>query len=130
MNIDLQQLNHAVEIYRQSLAGNDLQIFDISSLDRIGIPIYLTALRGTSGFLNNGVGYGNTSTEALVGALGEMSETFHIHEALKTAPVCEAISYSQMVHHFGMDRVIDPLTLCLSAGYPYHDKLGCGHPVR
>ena len=123
MNIDLQQLNHAVEIYRQSLAGNDLQIFDISSLDRIGIPIYLTALRGTSGFLNNGVGYGNTSTEALVGALGEMSETFHIHEALKTAPVCEAISYSQMVHHFGMDRVIDPLTLCLSAGYPYHDKL-------
>ena len=123
MNIDFKQLNRAVEIYRRFLAGNDLQIFDISSLDRIGIPIYLAALRGTCGFSNNGVGYGNTSTEALVGALGEMSETFHIHEALKTAPVCEAISYSQMVHHFGIDRVIDPLTLCLSAGYPYHDKL-------
>lgn len=123
MNIDFAQLNNAVETYRRFLAGNDLQIFDISSLDRIGIPIYLAALRGDGGFLNNGVGYGNTSTEALVGALGEMSETFHIHHSLKTAPACEAISYSQMVQHFGIDQVIDPLTLCLSAGYPYHDKL-------
>ena len=123
MNIDFDQLNNAVDIYRRSLAGNDLQIFDISSLDRIGIPIYLAALRADDGFLNNGVGYGNTSTEALVGALGELSETFHIHQALKVTPACEAISYSQMVHHFGQDQVIDPLTLCLSAGYPYHDKL-------
>jgi len=123
MNIDVEQLNNAVEIYRRFLAGNDLQIFDISGLDRIGVPIYLAALRGSGGFLNNGVGYGNTSTEALVGALGELSETFHIHQALKTAPACEAISYGQMVQHYGADQVIDPLTLCLSAGYPYHDKL-------
>ena len=123
MNIDVKQLDNAVEIYRRFLGENDLQIFDISGLDRIGIPIYLAALRGDGGFLNDGVGYGNTSTEALVGALGELSETFHIHQALKTAPVCEAISYSQMIQHFGMEQVIDPLTLCLSAGYPYHDKL-------
>ena len=123
MNIDVGQLNNAVEIYRRFLAGNDLQIFDISSLDRIGIPIYLAALHGDGGFLNNGVGYGNSSTEALVGALGEMSETFHIHQILKTTPACEAISYNQMVQHFGEDHVIDPLTHCLSAGYPYHDNL-------
>lgn len=123
MNIDFDQLNNAVDIYRRFLSGNDLQIFDISGLDRIGIPIYLAALRADGGFLNNGVGYGNTSNEALVGALGEISETFHIHRALGTAPACEAITYSQMVHHFGQDQVIDPLTLCLSAGYPYHDKL-------
>lgn len=123
MNIDSEQLKKAVDVYQQALAGNDLQIFDISGLDRIGIPIYLAALRASGGFLNNGVGYGNTSTEALVGALGEMSETFHIHQALKSAPVCEAICFHQMVQHYGQDHVIDPLTLCLSAGYPYHDRL-------
>ena len=123
MKIDANQLNSAVDTYRRFLEGNDLQIFDISSLDRIGIPIYLASLRADGGFINNGVGYGNTSTEALVGALGEMSETFHVHRALKSAPACEAISYSEMVHHFGADQVIDPLTLCLSAGYAYHDKL-------
>ena len=123
MKIDANQLNAAVNTYRRFLEGNDLQIFDISSLDRIGIPIYLASLRAEDGFINNGVGYGNTSTEALVGALGEMSETFHVHRALKSAPVCEAISYSEMAHHFGVAQVIDPLTLCLSAGYAYYDKL-------
>lgn len=123
MKIDFGQLDNAADVYRRFLAGCNLQIFDISSLDRIGIPIYLAALRGVGGFLNNGVGYGNTSTEALVGALGEMSETYHVHLALQTAGACESISYSQMVHHFGADQVIDPLTLCLSAGYAYHEKL-------
>lgn len=83
----------------------------------------MAALRGEEGFVNNGVGYGGSSTEALVGALGEISETFHIHNALKTAATCEAVSFSQMVKKFGPERVIDPLTLCLSAGYPYHDEL-------
>ena len=123
MNIDFAQLEHAVDTYRRFLTGNELQIFDISSLDRIGIPIYLASARGEGGFLNNGVGYGNTPTEAMVGALGEMSETFHVHQALKVAPACESVSYSRMVNHFGLNQVIDPLTLCLSAGYPYHDKL-------
>lgn len=123
MIIDTDQLNRAVDTYRRALAGTQLEIVDISSLDRIGIPIYLAALRASDGFVNNGIGYGNTPTEALVGALGELSEAFHIHQALKTAASCDAISYSQMVQHYGQDHVIDPLTLCLSAGYPYHDQL-------
>lgn len=123
MRIDLTQLQQAADTYRQFLTSGDLQIFDISLLDRIGIPIYVAALRGNDGFLNNGVGYGNSSAEALVGALGEMSETYHVHQALKSAPTCESISYYKMTQHFGEDQVIDPLTLCLSAGYPYHENL-------
>lgn len=123
MNIDFDQLNKAVGIYRRFLPHDGVQTFDISSLDRLGIPVCMASLQAESGFLNNGVGYGNSSVEALVGALGEMSETFHVHNALKIASTCEAISYSDMVNHFGLGQVIDPLKLCLAAGYAYHDKL-------
>ena len=123
MNIDCAQLNNAVNIYRRFLPNYGLLTFDISSLDRLGIPVCIASLQGDTGFLNNGVGYGNSSVEALVGALGEMSETFHVHNALKISPACESISYSEMVNHFGLDHVIDPLQLCLSAGYAYHDNL-------
>ena len=123
MSPDPDQLNRAIEIYRHYLAGTELHIFDISSLDRIGIPIQIAALIAEDGFTNDGFGYGGNSTEALVGALGEMSETYHIHQALKHAPACEAVSYAAMVTRFGADRVIDPLTLCLSAGYPYNEQL-------
>lgn len=123
MSPDSEQLNKAIDLYRHYLAGTELFIFDISSLDRIGIPIHIAALRTEDGFSNDGFGYGGSSSEALVGALGEMSETYHIHQALMHAPACEAVSYREMVDHFGEDRVIDPRTLCLSAGYPYNDQL-------
>ena len=123
MQPDPHQLEQAVEVYRRYLAGTELYIFDISSLDRIGIPIHVAALRTEDGFTNDGFGYGGSSAEALVGALGEMSETYHVHQALKLAPACEAVSYEEMVGRFGIDRVLDPLTLCLPAGYPYHQQL-------
>ena len=123
MSPNHQQLETAIEVYRNYLVGTDLHIFDISSLDRIGIPIHIAALRSSDGFSNDGFGYGGSSTEALVGALGEMSETYHTHQALKHAATCEAVSFSEMVDRFGSDRVIDPLTLCLSAGFPYDDQL-------
>ncbi len=123
MHPDPHQLEQAIELYRRYLAGTELYIFDISSLDRIGIPIQIAALRAEDGFSNDGFGYGGSSNEALVGALGEMSETYHVHQALKVAPACESVSYEEMVNRFGSDRVINPLTLCLPAGYPYHKQL-------
>lgn len=123
MKTDFDQLESAIAIYRKFLPSKNLQIFDISSLDRLGVPVYMAALQGDDRFLNNGVGYGNSVEEAMVGALGELSETFHVHNALKTAPTCEAISYHSMVCSFGQENVIDPLTICLSAGYPYNENL-------
>lgn len=123
MRPDSEQLHQAVEVYRKYLAGTEPHIFDISALDRLGVPIYVAALATDDGFTNDGFGYGGNSTEALVGALGEMSETYHIHQALKHAPTCESLSYAEMVQRFGGDHVLDPLALCLSAGYPYTDQL-------
>lgn len=123
MSPDPEQLEKAIELYRKYLVGTELYVFDISSLDRIGVPIQIAALRAEDGFFNDGFGYGGSSAEALVGALGEMSETYHVHQALKHAPTCEAMCYREMAAQFGAGQVIDPLTLCLSAGYPYHENL-------
>lgn len=119
MKTDFTQLQQAADTYRRSFKNGDLQIFDISRLDRIGIPVYVAAFQSDDGFLNNGVGYGSSSEEALVGALGELSETYHLFQALRTAAICESVSYLDMVNRYGTDHVIDPLTLCLSAGYPF-----------
>ena len=53
MKPDPQQLEQAVEVYRRYLADTELSIFDISSLDRIGIPIHVAALRTQDGFTND-----------------------------------------------------------------------------
>lgn len=123
MNIDNNQLAKAIEIYQKYLENSNLEFFDISSLDRIGIPIQFASFRTADGFQNNGFGYGHNAEESLVGALGELSETFHTFNTLKNVPSCDAISYKQMVQNFGADLVVDPLTLCLCAGFPYHHEL-------
>lgn len=123
MKIDSIQLKNAIETYSSYLGKDSIQVFDIAPLDRIGIPVIYTSILDQDGFYNNGVGYGNSYDEALVGSLGELSETFHVHRALKKSPTCEGLSYDDMVRHFGADYVIDPLTLCLSAGYPYRSTL-------
>jgi len=122
MTPNSEELNKALDIYRQYLSGVELCTFDISNFDRIGISVQVAALRSDDGFSERGFGYGGSSAEALVGALGEVSENYHLYQALKTAATCEATSYREMTDRFGADLVINPLTLCLSAGYPYdHD---------
>ena len=116
-------LKDAIQLYKDHLPGDGLFVFDISGLDRVGIPIQIAALITEDGFTNDGFGYGGNADEALVGALGEMTETYHTHYALMRAPACEGLSYREMVDHCGEDHVVDPRTLCLSAGYPYDANL-------
>lgn len=124
MQPDPKSLAEAIDLYQEHLKdAGDLYSFDISGLDRIGIPVKIAALRSPDGFWNDGFGYGGSADEALVGALGEMTETYHTHRALQRTPAAEGLSYAAMVKKFGADHVIDPLTLCLSAGYPYHSEL-------
>ena len=113
------ELDIAIARYRDHLHSAAVTDFDIGSLDRLGQAVRIAALRSPDGFTNDGFGYGATAAEALVGALGEMSETWHVHRALERAPACEVMSYTAMLERFGSDAVIDPLTLCLPAGSPY-----------
>ena len=118
-----QALQTAIHRYRDNLPREGLFVFDISGLDRIGIPIQIAALTAGNGFTNDGFGYGGSAEEALVGALGEITETYHTHRALMRAPACEGLSFREMINFYGADHVVDPRTLCLSAGYPYAENL-------
>lgn len=117
-----QLLQTAIQRYRDNLPSENLFIFDIAGLDRIGIPIQIAAL-SADGFTKDGFGYGGSAEEALVGALGEITETYHAQRALIRAPACEGLSFAEMVNFYGEENVIEPRKLCLSAGYPYTDDL-------
>lgn len=123
MKTNHSQLELAVETYKKGFKDSKINIFDISELDCVGLPIYVASLESSDGFINNGVGYGGSDIEAMVGAFGELSETYHVHQALKKALSCESVSFNEMVNKFGSDVIVNPLSLCLSAGYPYHHDL-------
>lgn len=110
------ELDRATRLYRDHFAPAEAVEFDIGSLDRLGHSVVIAGVRAADGFRNDGFGYGATAKEARVGALGEMSETFHVRRALERAPACDALSYADMIDRFGSGVVVDPLTLCLPAG--------------
>lgn len=112
------QLARATALYRDAMPPGRLRTFDISPLDRLGLTVFAATFAGAGGFLNDGFGYGATPEEALVGALGEISETAHLDRALSRASV-ETASFARMRDRHGAERVIDPLTLCLPAGSTY-----------
>ena len=92
--------------------------FRIDSLDRIGIPVVQANLIVPDEPATIGYGYGAETIEAEVGALGELCEEVHVGEWVKRAPRTVA-SYAELVRARGERGVVDPLTLCLSAGSPY-----------
>ena len=112
------ELARAIALYRGAMPEGALSVFDIGPLDRLGLAVFVATYAGEAGFVNDGFGYGATPEEALVGALGEISETAHLDAALRAAPV-EVASFAEMTRRHGAGRVIDPLRLCLPAGSGY-----------
>lgn len=112
------ELARAAALYRGAMPPGRLRTFDIGSLDRLGLTVFAATFAGENGFLNDGFGYGATPEEAMVGALGEISETAHLDAALRTAPV-EVAPFAEMARRHGPERVLDPLSLCLPAGSDY-----------
>lgn len=109
------ELEHAAALYRDALPPGRLQCFDISRLDRIGRSVQAASFIGESEFVNDGFGYGADEAEAIVGALGEISETAHVDRALAACRT-ECASHREMACVWGADAVLDPLSLCLPAG--------------
>lgn len=109
------ELARTAELYRAAMPPGRLRSFEITALDGLGVPVMAATFAGEEGFLNDGFGYGATPQEALVGALGEISETAHLDRALRRVPV-EVASHARMRDRHGPEGVLDPLTLCLPAG--------------
>lgn len=109
------ELGQAIRLYREAMPPGRLTQFDIGPLDRLGMTVEVAAFTNAEGYVNDGFGYGATPAEAMVGALGEISETAHVDAALRRAPV-EIATVDEMRARHGREAVLDPLTLCLPAG--------------
>lgn len=94
--------------------------FDISSLDRLGIPVTSCSLSVDGQLTQHGNGYGATVAAARVSGLGELAEGVlsaqHVAELARSAAHG---SRRELVSRQGADRVVDPRLLCLPAGSAY-----------
>ena len=96
--------------------------FDISGLDRLGIPVTSCSLAVDGAFRHHGNGYGATDEAARVSGLGELAEGVVSAVGLERLRAqSRSASYVELVAAEGRDRVADPRTLVLPAGTAYDE---------
>jgi len=115
---DADDLAGIAETYRRNLPRGRARTFAHGGLDRLGVPVAAASFAFADGYHFDGYGYGTTPEEALVGALGELSEDTHNEELMGRAERVGG-SYRDLVRLSGPSGVCDPLTLGLPAGSPY-----------
>ncbi len=116
-------LHDVAVAFRESLPPeSDVTVFRIDGLDRTGIPVAQANLLLRDEPATTGYGYGFEPIEAEVGALGELCEEVHCAAAVARLPRVDG-SYAELVRTRGRRSIVDPLTLCLSAGCGYTDEM-------
>lgn len=108
----------AIEAYSRALPPGEMIEFSTAPLDRLGVPARTATFFASDGRTRGGLGYGLSEDQALVGALGEMTEEFAASRAVLERPRHSG-SYREMCARHGASGVADPRMLCLDAGGPY-----------
>ncbi len=94
--------------------------FSQAPLDRLGLPLWTVASVDADGALSDGFGYGPTLAAAQASAWGEAVEWHLAREWFRDAPRLRGTFTA--LRQEGRD-VLDPVSLCLSAGSDYsHDQ--------
>ncbi len=129
----------AINAYAKALPPGELLEFSTAPFDRLGLPCRTATFFAEDGRTRGGAGYGFSDPQALVGAMGEMTEEFAASRAVLQRPR-ESGSYAEMVQKYGAEGVADPLTLCLDSGGVYTpllplewtetERLATGETVR
>lgn len=117
----------AADRYRRALPASRLFSFPLTALDRLGVPVHALSLFAAPGVglawpVCEGVGYGETTLQAEVGAFGELTEEVSSARALAGMPRVVG-SFRELLARHGPEGVVDPVTLCLEAGSPYAPDL-------
>ncbi len=111
----------ALDAYRASYAAalaEGARCFEFSQtpMDRLGLPLWTVASVDADGALSDGFGYGPTLTAAQASAWGETVEWNHARAWLRDAPRVRGTFAA--LQREGRP-VLDPVSLCLSAGSGY-----------
>jgi YcaO-like protein with predicted kinase domain len=98
--------------------------FDISGLDRLGVPVTSCSLVVDGRFAHHGNGYGATAEAARVSGLGELAEGVVSARGLaQRHRESRSSSYAELAAAEGPDRVADPRTVGLPAGSAYDEAM-------
>ncbi len=121
-----ENLPDAARAYIAAFPAGRIVGFNLAPLDRTGVPVWFVSLFLDDPFfvgaMPNGIGYGATDDEAIIGGLAEIAENLMTTLALlrpeRRREMALGASYHDLVASYGVDAVADPLTLCLPAGSP------------
>ena len=107
-------------VYAPALAaGARCFEFSQTALDRLNLPLWTVASVDADGALSDGFGYGPTLAAAQASAWGEAVEWYLAREWFRHAPRTRGTLAALQAEG---RRVLDPVSLCLSAGSRYsHD---------
>lgn len=108
--------------YMDAMPAGEWWLFDMSPLDRTGVPAWKAALfpsdpRTAGCEMQQGTGYGETAAQAMIAAVAECYEEVHARLGFARMEQVEG-GYDQLVRERGRASVADPLELCLPAGSP------------
>ncbi len=119
--MDAAELEPAVALYLAALPPGQVEEFPVEGMDAVACAVWSVTLHPGPGSAGaGGHGYGATTLEARVGALGELTEVTRSAATLGARPRRLA-SFAELRRAEGADRVADPRTLCLEAGSAYDD---------
>ncbi len=118
----IEQYTDAINAYVGALPPGELLEFSTALFDRLGLPCRTATFFAEDGRTRGGAGYGFSDSQALVGAMGEMTEEFAASRAVLQRPR-ERGSYAEMIQKHGLPGVADPLTLCLNSGGGYTPQM-------
>lgn len=118
-------LARAAATYRAELQAAAVIDFDISGLGAVGLPVWATwwADPKAGGWRGGGIGYGASSDQAVVGALGETVErAIGVRGLRAMSKELQHGSERDLVASLGRGHVVDPRSLGLPAGTDYDDR--------
>ncbi|ABS04891.1 YcaO-like family protein [Kineococcus radiotolerans] len=112
--------HRATERFRDVLGERDRFQFPTYRLDTVGVPSWWTiAATGAAGAAAIGHGYGATDADARRSSWGESAELGLLRRRVSTLEHRRG-TRAELVAEFGADAVLDPPSVCLDAGSPYH----------
>jgi thiazole/oxazole-forming peptide maturase SagD family component len=113
-------LETVLQTFQQAIPQREAFEFELTPLDRLGIPLWGAFVWADDGDFSDGFGYGADTLAARVSAWGEVLENYFATKTLETMPRRRA-SFNELIA-LG-EKAVNPVSLCLDAGVNYsHDK--------
>ena len=112
-------LSEVLRTFQRAIPQGEAYEFELTSLDRLGIPLWGAFVWAEDGDFSDGFGYGADTLSARVSAWGEVLENYWATRTLAQMPRRRA-SFNQLKSENAL--AADPVSLCLNAGINYSDE--------